>query len=157
MSLKTTAKGYNALSVNGVHFSNHSSLIEAVAEKASAILEADPTLVVTVRPPIIEVRASEDAIPVPPMEPIVSDAGEDLIDFLARVSPPPNVIADLGTVSSVEDAADEFADESKTRVLPIRCYATIAGVRTWVGIAWRGYLLLWHRRDKAALRIGGGS
>lgn len=156
MSLKTTAKGYNALSVNGVHFSNHSSLIEAVAEKASAILEADPALVVRVQPPVIEIRASDDAVPVPSPMPVVSDSGEDLVDFLERISAPPNIVATLPPTSTVEESLDEFAAETLKTWRPLRFYARHPdGREEWVGWGWRGYIVTWNHRDRQALRIGG--
>lgn len=155
MSLRTTSKGYHALTVNGQHFSNHTSLIEAVAEKASAILEADPTLVVHVRPPLIEVRASDDAIPVPPNEPVRSDGGVDLIDFIAghTVEPQrnPNPLAgDLFT------ALHQFAENCKKDWLLHRLYFTLQdGTELWAGVGWRGYTLLFYNRDKSALKVGG--
>lgn len=156
MSLKSTAKGYHRLLVNGVFFSQHASLVEALVERASAILQADPSLVVTVTPPTYEVRASDAAIPVPTAEPIISDGGVDLIDFIAghTVEPQRNpnpLVGDLFT------ALQSFADNCKKDWLLHRLkFGLQDGTELWAGVGWRGYTLLFYSRDKNALKVGGG-
>ncbi|MEQ1573111.1 MAG: hypothetical protein ABL993_02585 [Vicinamibacterales bacterium] len=154
MSLTTTAKGRYDLKVNGVHFSYHNVEREAVAERASAILEAQPTAVVTVLPPTIEVRASDAAIVVPPTVPVVSDGGIDLIDFIAghTVEPQRNPNPLVGDLFSVLQA---FADNCKQDWLLHRLYFTLQdGSEMWAGVGWRGYTLLFYLRDKNALKVG---
>lgn len=154
MSLKTTAKGYHALSVNGAHFSNHTSLIEAVAERASAILQADPSLVVRVTPQVIEVRASGVSVAVPPVEQVTSDGGIDLIDFIAghTVEPQRNPNPLEGDLF---DVLHQFAANCKRDWLLHRLYFTLQdGTELWAGVGWRGYTLLFYSRDKSALKVG---
>ena len=154
MSLKSTAKGYHRLLVNGVFFSQHTSLIEAVVERASAILQADPSLIVTVYPPVYEVRASDVSVVVPPSEPVVSDGGIDLIDFIAghTVEPQrnPNPL-----VGDLFDVLHQFAENCKRDWLLHRLYFTLQdGTELWAGVGWRGYTLLFYNRDKSALKVG---
>jgi hypothetical protein len=155
MSIEITAKGYHVLRVGGVQFSQHVVEREGF-ERASQILEADPSLVCTITPPTIEVRASAGAVAVESPAPVTSDGGEDLIDFIERTSAEPNIVAEIASASSVEEAADEFAEETKKYLYPLRFYARLAdGRREWVGMGWRGYVLLWNRRLKGAIKIGG--
>lgn len=157
MSLIVTAKGRYRLSVNGAPFSEHNQEREAVGEKASQILEADPSLVVTVTPPVVEIRASGYVIPIEPTEPVLSDGGVDLIDFIAghTVEPQRNPNPLEGDLFEV---LHQFAANCKKDWLLHRLYFTLQdGTEIWAGIGWRGYSLLWYERDKDALKVGGGT
>ena len=156
MSLKSTAKGYHRLLVNGVFFSQHSSLVEALVERASAILQADPSLIVTVYPPVYEVRASDATVVVPPTEPVTSDGGEDLIDFIERIGPAP-IVNETYQAASILAGVDAFLDRSRTTWLVNRCYwdPNDGTPKILVAYGWRGYGLLVHKRVKGTIKIGG--
>lgn len=154
--IEITAKGYYYLSVAGAHFSSHVQEREGI-ERAAKVLAADPSLVCTIRPPTVEVRASEDAVPVTPAEPVTSDAGEDLIDFIERHSAPVTSV-DFIEAASFEASIPRFAEQTKAEWTIRRLFRQNAdGTRTWAGIGWRGYVLLFLYRDPGALRVGGGS
>ena len=150
MSLKSTIKGYHRLMVNGVFFSQHTSVFEAAVERASAILQADPSLIVTVVPPIIEVRASTASVAVPPVTPVTSDGGVDLIDFLDSIDgedQPGEVLRGL----TLEASLAEFAALTKHGWL-IRKLRDATG--EWIGSGWRGYVLLFLWRNKGEIKVG---
>ena len=160
MSLKITRKGYYVLKVGGVSFSNHVEPREGY-EKASQALAADPTLKLLLAPPVIEIVEDGATVQVPIGDPVpvTSDGGEDLIDFLARIQgiegPGPNPV--LIEASSYEDYLNQAAIGSKGTWLIRRIYWPVNGERVWIGIVWRGYVLVWNNRDKTAIRIGGGA
>lgn len=155
MSLIVTSKGYHRLSVNGVHFSNHSQQPEAI-EKASKVLEADPTVKCAVVSPTLEIVASKGSIVVQPApEPVISDGGEDLFDFLERHAPTPRVEIEV-TAPTLMEGLENFLDSTRVGWLIQKFYhKTPDGVKTLVAYGWRGYGLVVHRRVKGTIKIGG--
>lgn len=156
MSVKVTALGYYRLMVNGQHFSNHSQEREGI-EKSSHILEITPEAIVTLTPPIVKVESSKTGVTTPniPGEPVLSDAGEDLIDFIDRMQGPPTSYEKI-IVDNFYAGVEAFIVKTKATWLVRRLYWEVNGEKIWVGIGWRGYILIWHKRDKTAIRVGLG-
>lgn len=153
--IDVTAKGLHLLKVNGVQFSTHSQEREAI-QKASKVLAADPTLVCTTTSPSIEIRAGKGSVAAPVIpDPIVSDGGEDLFDFLER-NAPANRIEVTVEAPTLMAGLEKFLDSTRTSWLIQKFYSkTPAGVKTLVSYGWRGYGLVVHRRVKGTIKIGG--
>lgn len=155
MSIEVTAKGLHQLKVNGVPFSSHTQEREAI-EKASKVVEADPQLVCTTIAPSIEIRASKGSIIVQPSpEPVISDGGEDLFDFLERVGPTPRVEVEI-TAPTLMQGLETFLQSHQESWLIHKMYHKAAdGTKTLVAYGWRGFGLVVHLRKKGTIKIGG--
>ena len=161
---------YRRVMVNGAEFSRHTTIhkagetaydvaLEALRQVQAGTLAAFPSIeVVTDERVVYEVDPSVDPVTIPaPTTPPTSGGGEDLIDFIERNTATPTVF-DVVHASSFEAALPVFAEQHKQDWLLHRIYRTNAdGSRTWAGIGWRGYLLVWLYRDKTALTVGGAS
>jgi hypothetical protein len=158
VSLEITAKSLALLNVNGVHFSSHVQEREAI-EKASKVLELDPAIVCTMTPPIVEIKASKSsvAVPVLPVEPVTTDGGEDLFDFLERIGPEPRIEVTV-TAPTLMAGLEQFLDSTRTSWLIQKFYVLAAdGTKTLVAYGWRGFGFVVHRRVKGTIKLGGTS
>lgn len=160
MSIKITRKGLWRLNVNGAFFSGHMTPDEGY-EKASEALDVAPGAAVVLQPPLIAIAAGKGTVTVPvdSPPPVLSDKGEDIIDFIARVAnrtqPDPDGEVMVGT-GDIHKDIDALVERSKTKILLTPIYADVDGDGKveWVGLAWRGYGLEWWQRVKGAINIG---
>lgn len=166
--IDTRAEGgaYHRVMVNGIEFSKHTTDYKASEAAYDVALEAirqnvvpfPEVYVVSDRRVIYEPDASVAVTEIPPPPtPIVSDGGEDIVDFFHRNFPPP---ADMPVVSgeTIYSGLDAFLDRSKEPgrwKIDARYLRAPDGSDIPFALAWRGFGLLMHRRDKNAIRIGG--
>ena len=165
---------YHRVMVDGREWSKHTTDYKA-AEVAydvalagldhfrRGVIPAVPVVYVTSdRRVYYEPDPQQDDVTIPaPGGPIVSDGGEDIVDFFHRNFPPP---ADMPVVSgeTIYSGLDAFLDRSKEPgrwKIDARYLRAPDGSDVPFALAWRGFGLLMHRRDRNAIRlnIGGAS
>lgn len=164
-SVDLTAKGggYYRVHVNGALFSQHVAEREAV-ERCTEVLNSAPTADVYYDHAYrVEAKLADDgaAVPDATAPSPQSDGGIDLIDFLTMLDEEANgPLIEGDTVD-----APDFYSGIQLLVLQHRDSGSwlfqrlVArypdGTLQRVGLSWRGYVLLWHMRDRNAIRIGG--
>ena len=159
MSIKITRKGYYRVMVSGAKFSQHVDPNEAI-ENASEIIAADPSLVVTVLPPMIEVAVAEGAVIIPdPEAPLpVAEGGMDLVDYLlfhTTGSLQPTGEIELIEAANHWDFLSKAADSHRTDKLGTRVWGDpdADGKKDFLGVTWRGFFLLTYFRTPGAVKI----
>lgn len=164
MGLNATARGsgYYFVYVNGVFFSKHLQEREAL-ERCADVLLTDPTVQTHYTHQYeVDVALDSDQVALPPpSDPPVSDSGYDIVDFLARLDEQSNGPLIVGTVlqapdfwSGIQELTLRHRDEGSWLFQRLAVLDD-NGEPERVGLSWRGYVLLWHLRDKNAIRIGG--
>lgn len=168
--IDTRAEGgaYHRVWVNAAEWSKHNTDYKAGEAAYDVALEAlrqgtapFPVVYVTSDRRVVYFPDPDVAVAtIPaPSSPVVSDSGEEFIDFLERISGAEiRVVATLPPEKTVTDAIPNFRAETLKTWSPLNFRARFAdGHEEWVGWGWRGYVLTWDGRDKNALRIGGGN
>lgn len=160
MTFELTAEqhGYYLVFVDGHQFSKHVQEREAIQQAINAKQEVPAVPVHYSHPYRVVVELTDEVLELPgPSEPPTSDAGEDLIDFLARVHGEP-VEVNFLEAPDFRTALKMFATETKGTWLVKRLFAEANGEHTWIGVGWRGYVLLFIWRDRfIRVHTGGGS
>lgn len=97
-----------------------------------------------------------EAATIPPApQPVISDGGEDLIDFLERIGPTPRVEVEI-TAPTLMQGLEVFLDSTRAGWLIEKMYHRAAdGTKTLVAYGWRGFGLVVHRRVKGTIKLGG--
>lgn len=143
----------------GAKFSQHVDPNEAI-ENASELLAADPSLVVTILPPMIEVVVAEGALvlPDPTAPPPVSESGMDLTDYLLFHTT--GSLEPTGEVALIEaanhwDYLSKAADAYRRNALATRVWGDPDkdGKKDFLGLTWRGYFLLTYFRTPGAISV----
>lgn len=160
MSIAITRRGYYRLMVAGAQFSQHSDPNEAI-ENAAEVLASDPTVEVEILPPRITVESKASGpVTLPDTQPPQSEGGVDLVDFLTMLDEQANgpslqVIVDAPDFcSGVHQTVVAHRDSGSWLAQRIAAQGADGEIQK-VGLTWRGYILLWHLRDRNAIRIGG--
>lgn len=169
-SVELTARGsgYYRVIVNGAQFSQHTTEREAIESVTEVLYGAPDATVYYDHDYHVDAELSLDSAEVPPVtDPDVlptSDGGMDLVEFLQMLDEQASGPVITGTVleapdmySGLEHLTRQHRDEGSW--LFQRLSVLMAGPdepATQVGLSWRGYMLLWHLRDKAAIRINAG-
>lgn len=168
-SVELTAKGggYFRVYVNDALFSSHLQEREAI-ERCTEVLYASPAATVIYRHDyMVTAELSLDAQEAPPVtDPSVlpeGDNGMDLIDFLASLDEQASGPIIVGTVlqapsiwAGVEQLVLDHR-ESGSWLFQRLIARGPNGTPYRIGISWRGYALIWHLRDREAIRIGGAT
>lgn len=168
-SVELTARGggYYRVYVNDALFSSHLQEREAI-ERCTEVLYASPDAAVNYRHDyMVTAELSMTAQEAPPVtDPAVlpeSDGGMDLIDFLASLDEQASGPIIVGTVLEapsiwvgVEQLVLAHRDSGSWLFQRLIARGPDSTLQR-VGLSWRGYVLLWHLRDRAAIRIGGSS
>ncbi len=161
MSVEITRKGRYQVRVEGANFSQHNEPFEGI-QKASEILGASPAARVTLTPPVIEIVASGIEIELGSTVPVLSDMGEDVVEFFARLAGNPMevVLEDWrGNVTHADSfwqGLELMAEKHKGDLLVTPMYGDYVGdgKSRFVGLTWKGYIFTWHRRKRGAISIG---
>jgi hypothetical protein len=166
LDLTARGQGYYVVYVNDAKFSQHTQEREAI-ERVTELLQADMALRVHyVHEYVVDATLDLDAHEAPPVtDPAVlpvSDGGMDLVDFLSMLDEQSNGPIIVGEVIQAPDFWSGMVHlVSQHRDSGSWLFHRIVGQdadgnKTRIGLTWKGYLLLWHLRDKAAIRINTG-
>ena len=165
---------YHRVMVNGAEWSKHSTDYKA-AEVAYdvALVGLDhfrrgviPTL------PVVYVDGARriyyetdpnmnaDVVIAAPSEPVVSDGGEDFVDFIRRnaTRPDPNdpTVIRVESTGVIERDVAAQIEACKDLKLGARIWSDVDGdgVTEFVGLTWRGYSFQWWQRVHGAFKVG---
>jgi hypothetical protein len=168
-SVELTAKGggYYRVYVNGALFSSHVAEREAIERVTEVLYGAPDAHVVYEHDYTVEAQLSLDTQEAPPViDPSAlpeSDDGMDLVDFLTMLDEQASGPIVVGEVIDAPDFWSGIAylvaqhRDSGSWLFHRIVGQAADGSRQRIGLTWKGYLLLWHLRDRAAIRVGAGT
>lgn len=177
MRIDTRAEGggYYRVFVNGTQWSRHTMAHKAGEMATDVMAEALHQGL-----PVPEIYYTHDlevyytpevgweglAIPPVSQDPPVSDGGQDIVEFIAGLTgyDPQAPSNEPHWLDPTGDWMAEFIERTKSTWFFIPLVADTDGNpatgedRNWLGVGWRGYVLLFYGRDRNAIRINvGGS